>query len=133
MKNFHQGRCFFTLFRIPYIGGKRKKIFFKKGFGTIPKFKSILCECGYTCCACCSSKTASKAKLIFCEWVLIRFACCSLKLRFYFRDGALKTTDTHVDKMMSLVSSIAVARQTKNKVRLKIFGADVRKGERISH
>ncbi len=33
MKKFREQRCFFTLFRIPYIGGKRKKIFSKKGLG----------------------------------------------------------------------------------------------------
>lgn len=61
---------------------KRQK-FFQKRVWDYPKIKSILFECGCTCCACCSSKTASKAKLIFREWVLIRYACSSINFSFY--------------------------------------------------
>ena len=65
---------------------KKRTDFFHKGFGNSPKFQSILCECGCTRFACCSSKTAGKAKLIFREWVLIRFACSSIKFNFYGKD-----------------------------------------------
>ena len=41
MKKFFGKRCFFTLFRIPYIGGKRKKIFSKKGLGLSQKLNQF--------------------------------------------------------------------------------------------